>query len=103
VLGLTQDLEGTVVSSRRISPRLYRLRPLQVAERLSTNPKWATAYAAALIAASTTSRGADLRSLRWSDVDLFEGVVTIPDSKSDAGKRRIPLNPDAMLGFRLLS
>jgi integrase len=66
------------------------------------NPNWTTAYAAALIAASTTARGADLRSLRWSDVDLFEGVLTIPDSKSEAGKRRIPLNPDARLGFRLL-
>jgi integrase len=29
-------------------------------------------------------------------------VVTIPDSKSEAGKRRIPLNPDGKLGFRLL-
>jgi len=67
-----------------------------------TNPNWTTAYAAALIATSTTARGADLRGLRWSDVDLFEGVVTIPDSKSEAGKRRIPLNPDARLGFRLL-
>jgi len=37
-----------------------------------------------------------------SDVDMFEGVMTIPDSKSEAGKRRIPLNSDAMLGFRLL-
>jgi integrase len=67
-----------------------------------TNPNWTTTYAAALIAASTTARGADLRSLRWSNVDLFEKVVTIPDSKSEAGKRRIPLGPDAMLGFRLL-
>jgi len=66
------------------------------------NPNWTTAYAAGLIATSTTARGADLRSLRWSDVDLFEGVLTIPDSKSEAGKRRIPLNPDAILAFRLL-
>jgi integrase len=66
------------------------------------NPNWTSTYAAALIATSTTARGADLRGLRWSDVDLFEGVLTIPDSKSEAGKRRIPLNPDARLGFRLL-
>jgi integrase len=71
-------------------------------EVAKTNPNWTIAYAAALIAASTTARGADLRSLRWSDVDLFGGVLTIPDSKSEAGKRRIPLNADAMLGFRLL-
>jgi integrase len=66
------------------------------------NPNWITTYAAALIAASTTARGADLRGLRWSDVDLFEAVLTIPDSKSEAGKRRIPLNSDAMLGLRFL-
>lgn len=61
-----------------------------------------TAYAAALIAASTTARGADLRGLRWSDIDLLEEVMTISDSKSEAGKRRVPLNRDAMLGFRIL-
>lgn len=71
-------------------------------EVAKSNPNWTTAYAAALIATSTTARGADLRGLRWSDVDLFEGVMMIPDSKSEAGKRRIPLNSDAMLGFRLL-
>jgi integrase len=75
---------------------------LRLFDAARSNPNWETAYAAALIAASTTARGADLRSLRWSDVDLFEGVVSIPDSKTEAGKRRIPLNPDAMLGFRLL-
>ncbi len=26
----------------------------------------------------------------------------VPDSKNEDGKRRIPLNPDAMLGFRIL-
>src|SRR5437762_11432470 len=74
----------------------------QLFEVAKGNPNWTTAYAAALIAASTTARGADLRGLRWSDVDLFDGVMTIPDSKSEAGKRRVPLNTDAMLGFRIL-
>jgi integrase len=68
----------------------------------SSNPNWTVAYAAALIAANTTARGADLKGLHWSDVDLFEGLIAIPDSKSEAGKRRIPLNPDAMFGFRIL-
>jgi integrase len=66
------------------------------------NPNWTVTYAAALIAANTTARGADLRGLRWSDVDLFEGVMRIPDSKTEAGKRRVPLNSDAIHGFRLL-
>jgi integrase len=71
-------------------------------EVAKNNPNWITTYAAALIAASTTARGADLRGLRWSDVDLFEGVMTIPDSKTAAGKRRVPLNSDGIHGFRLL-
>jgi integrase len=49
-----------------------------------SNPNWTTVYAAALIAASTSARAADLRGLRWSDIDLFERVMTIPDSKSEA-------------------
>ena len=83
----------------RVLEREEKKRLFQVA---GANPNWTIAYAAALIAATTTARGADLRGLRWSNVDLFEGVMTIPDSKSEAGKRRIPLNPDGKLGFRLL-
>ncbi len=43
-----------------------------------------------------------MKSLRWVDIDIFEGLMAISCSKSEAGKRRIPLNRDAMLGFRLL-
>ena len=67
-----------------------------------SNPNWTIVYAAALIAASTSARAADLRGLRWSDIDLFERVMTIPDSKSEAGKRRLPLNPDALLAYGIL-
>jgi integrase len=35
-------------------------------------------------------------------IDLFERVMTIPDSKSEAGKRRLPLNSDAMLAYGIL-
>ena len=66
------------------------------------NPDWMVAYTAALIAVSTTTRACDLRALRWSDVDLFERTVSVPDSKSDAGIRRIPLNDDAFASFRIL-
>ena len=38
-------------------------------------------------AALTGSAAHDAQD-RWSDIDLFEGVMTIPDSKSEAGKRR---------------
>ncbi len=68
----------------------------------ASNPNWTTAFAAALIAASTTMRGCDLRGLRWLDVDLVDRTVSIPDSKTEAGVRRIPLNDDAFRGFNLL-
>jgi len=47
-------------------------------------------------------RGADLRSLRWKNVDLADEVLDVPVSKTAAGVRRIPLNADAVHGFRLL-
>jgi integrase len=68
----------------------------------ATNPEWTVAYAAGLIAANTTMRGCDLRGLQRSDVDLGERIVGIPDSKTEAGVRRIPLNNDAFLGFLIL-
>jgi integrase len=71
-------------------------------EVAKSNPNWTTAYAAALIASVTTARAADLRAVRWQDINLFDGVMTIPDSKTPAGRRRVPLLSDAMHGFRLL-
>lgn len=68
----------------------------------ASNPNWMVTYAAGLIAANTTARGADLKGLRWADINMFDGLMTIPDSKSEAGKRRIPLNRGAMHGFLLL-
>ena len=117
ILGATMRVLQFAKTWRRIRDDVTRLpegdnkpvaRVLQSQEKkklfevAKSNQNWTTAYAAALIAASTTARGADLRSLRWSDVDLFEGVMTIPDSKTEAGKRRVPLNSDAIHGFRLL-
>jgi integrase len=93
------------LSERDNKPVARVLQPQQkkrLFEVAKSNPNWATAYAAALIASGTTARGSDLRGLRWSDIDLFEGVMTIPDSKTEAGKRRVPLLSDAMHGFRLL-
>ena len=68
----------------------------------ATNPHWISAHSAALISANTTARGCDLLSLKWSDMDWFEQAMSITDSKTEAGVRRVPLNTDAMLGFRIL-
>src|SRR5579862_6506704 len=37
----------------------------------ASRPEWHVAYYAAVLAASTTARGVELKNLRWSDVDLF--------------------------------
>jgi integrase len=83
----------------RILTSEQKTRLFQVA---ASEPRWSVAYAAALIAANTASRGADLRPFRWSDVDFLAREISIPSSKTDAGVRRVPLNEDAFLGFRIM-
>ena len=68
----------------------------------ASKPEWAVVYAAALISVNTTMRGGTLKGLRWADVNLFDRMVSVPDSKTDAGIRRIPLNEDALIAFRRL-
>jgi integrase len=54
-------------------------------------------YAATVLALNTTMRKDEIRKLRWSQVDLFQGVLTVGKSKTDAGTGRlIPLNPSAV-------
>jgi integrase len=40
-------------------------------------------------------RAGEIRGLRWWDVDLMNRVITVRRSKTEAGKRVIPLNSDA--------
>jgi integrase len=54
-------------------------------------PEWETAYLAAILCLNTTARGCELKSLQWSDVDLFARTLTIRTSKTVAGERVIPL------------
>jgi integrase len=48
-----------------------------------------------VLALNTTMRSVELKHLRWQDVDLLERVVTVWRSKTETGKREIPLNDDA--------
>jgi integrase len=52
---------------------------------------------AVVLALNTTMRSVELKHLRWQDVDLLERIVTVRRSKTDAGKREIPLNDDAFV------
>jgi len=53
-------------------------------------------YTATVLALNSTMRKDEIRKLRWNQVDLFEGVLTVGKSKTDAGTGRpIPLNAAA--------
>jgi len=74
------------------------LTPEQKAELLSTacsRPEWQVATWAMTLALNTTMRACEIRGLRWRDINLREGVVTVVKSKTESGKRTIPLNDDA--------
>jgi integrase len=54
-------------------------------------------YSATVLALNTTMCKDEIRKLRWSQVDLFEGVLTVGKGKTDARTGRlIPLNPSAV-------
>jgi len=54
-------------------------------------------YTATVVALNTTMRRDEIRKLHWSQVELFNGVLTVGKSKTDAGTGRlIPLNPSAV-------
>ncbi len=53
-------------------------------------------YTATVLALNTTMRKEEICKLRWNQVDLFEAVLTVGKSKTEAGTgRAIPLNPSA--------
>src|SRR5262249_18268910 len=60
-------------------------------------PGWEAAYYAALMAANTTMRDGELKGLRLNSLDLFNRTVSIQraTTKTDAGRRVIPLNEPA--------
>ena len=63
----------------------------------NSNPDWLVAYCAALVAANTTARGCEIKSLRISDVNLTTRTMNIrrASTKTDAGCRVVPLNDTA--------
>lgn len=63
-----------------------------------SEPRWEAVYHAALLASNTTARGCELKGLRLRDVDLIDKCeITIrrANTKTDAGRRDIPLNDTA--------
>lgn len=60
----------------------------------SSNPRWETAYYAAVLATHTSCRSKELRELLLADVNLMDRTITVRRSttKTDAGCRIIPLD-----------
>ncbi len=61
----------------------------------SSRPEWQVANWAATLALNTTIRACEIRGLRWRDVNFREGIITVVKSKTESGRRTIPLNDDA--------
>ena len=85
-------------------PERYDIgRPLTFEEKArllrmaGAKPEWDTARLAAILTLNTTMRGCELKGLRWRAVDFMERTITVrrDTTKTDAGERLIPLNPDA--------
>jgi len=52
-------------------------------------------YPALMLALHAGMRDAEIRELRWAQIDLRKGIVTVGESKTEAGEgRTIPLNAD---------
>jgi len=61
-----------------------------------SRPGWDAAFYAAMLAANTTMRGCEIKALRIADISLIDRELVVGRSKTDAGRRRIPLNGGAM-------
>jgi len=90
----TEDLRPLKVESGtgKALSLAEKLRLLKTAE---LKPEWQIARLATFLALNTTMRAGEIRGLRWTDVDLLNKSLTIRRSKTEAGKRVIPLNAEA--------
>jgi integrase len=68
---------------------------LRLQKAAAKNPDWENARLAMTLALNTTMRACEVKGVRWRDVNFLERTVDIRQSKTDAGKRVIPLNSDA--------
>lgn len=99
---LSEDVKTFPEHEREIGRVLAAEQKRRLFETAGSKPDWMVAHCAAVLAVSTTCRGVELKHLRWQDADLFNRVVSIKRSKTDAGHRTIPLNGDAMAALARL-
>ncbi|SRR6266849_1593932 len=76
---------------RALSPQ----EKLSLQQSARKNSDWENARLAMTLALNTTMRACEVKGLQWKDVDFLERTIIVRQSKTDAGRRRIPLNGDA--------
>jgi integrase len=76
---------------RALSPE-EKLSLVQAAKK---NSDWENARLAMTLALNTTMRACEVKGLQWKDVDFLERTIIVRQSKTDAGRRLIPLNGEA--------
>jgi len=83
--------EGRSIGRALSEEEIIRLRT-----RAAERPAWQVAYDAMILAVNTGMRGADIKALRWCDIDFLSRVLFVPRSKTEAGERSIPLTDEAL-------
>jgi len=78
--------------SHQVGRALRREQKTDLTRLASTNASWENARLAMTLALNTTMRSCEVKGLQWRDVDFIEKTLTIRHSKTDAGRRVIPLN-----------
>ena len=63
---------------------------LELLDVASKEPRWQTAFCAALLTANTTMQPVELKRLCWVDFDSATRTLVIRKSKTKAGTRIIP-------------
>jgi integrase len=99
---VSEDVKTFPEHAREIGRVLVPEQKRKLFETAASKPDWIVAHCAAVLAVSSTCRGVELKNLRWQDADLFNRVVSIKRSKTDAGHRTIPLNSDATVALARL-
>lgn len=99
---IADEVENLPENRNTVGRVLTREQKLLLFQTASSKPEWEVAYCAGVVAVNTTCRKVELLNLRWADVDLFERVLFVRRSKTEAGHRAIPLNDEAMAAFSRL-
>ena len=99
---VSEDVKRDKENTRPIGRVLTADQKKLLFETAASKDEWLAAYCAAVLAVNTTCRGIELKNLRWADADLFQREMAIRRSKTDAGRRDLPINSDAMAALARL-